>query len=556
MTVRLLVVGDTLLDRDVLGRVERLCRDAPVPVVDVLQVDERAGGAGLASLLAAGTGAEVVLATGLGRGRAGRRVRTLLDGTVELHDVRPGTPTICKTRVRAHAQSLLRVDDAGRLLGDDETSRSAAGLADEPPVDAALLRRLLAECDAVLVSDYGGPVTRALAVRELLAAHAGGVPVVWDPHPRGAAPVPGVAVATPNRAEAQHFLVDLCPHPPDHDDLPSLAITLRARWHVRAVCVTDGARGAVTALDDGRALTVAAVPCPDGVDTCGAGDRFAAGLAVALAEGSDTADAVAVAQRDVGRWLLTGGVGAAAAHGAAPVATTQPDSPTDPAEPRRPDRLAPERPEAPSPSREPEPAVTADGPRVGTPASARVGAAAEVATSAAVRGVSADELVERVRATGGTVVATGGCFDVLHAGHLGLLEQARSLGDCLVVLLNSDASVRRLKGPSRPVHAVTDRARLLEGLACVDAVAVFEDDDPVATLARLRPDVWVKGGDYREQDLPEARTVRALGGRVELVPYAEGHSTTRILERVRATRAASLPTTTTGSTSPTTGARP
>jgi rfaE bifunctional protein nucleotidyltransferase chain/domain len=142
---------------------------------------------------------------------------------------------------------------------------------------------------------------------------------------------------------------------------------------------------------------------------------------------------------------------------------------------------------------------------------------------------SAEAVVARVRSRGGTVVATGGCFDVLHAGHLASLEAARDLGDCLVVLLNSDASVRRLKGPGRPVHAAADRARLLEALGCVDAVAVFEDDDPVDTLERLRPDVWVKAGDYAVEDLPEAATVERAGGRVVLVPYLGGHSTTSIL---------------------------
>jgi rfaE bifunctional protein nucleotidyltransferase chain/domain len=144
---------------------------------------------------------------------------------------------------------------------------------------------------------------------------------------------------------------------------------------------------------------------------------------------------------------------------------------------------------------------------------------------------SAEELVARVRAQGGTVVATGGCFDVLHAGHVRLLQSARALGDCLVVVLNSDASSRRLKGPTRPVHSAADRARVLEALRPVDAVTVFEDDDPRATIASLRPDVWVKGGDYREQDLPEAAVVRGYGGRVHVVPLVDGHSTTSVLQR-------------------------
>jgi rfaE bifunctional protein nucleotidyltransferase chain/domain len=502
MTVRLLVVGDTLLDRDVTGRVERVCPDAPVPVVDVSDVHERPGGAGLAALLASRPGVDVVLATGLPRGRVGDRLRELLRTAVELQDVRPGTPAACKTRVRVRGQSLLRLDDGG-LLVDDTTATVATA---RPRVDVELLHRLLRGCDVVLVSDYGGPMTSDPAVRALLKERAVVAPVVWDPHPRGHEPVAAVAVCTPNRAEARHFAAAAgLPGSEPHEH----ARALQARWRCGAVCVTDGEHGAVTALDDGGLVTSRTVPCADGTDTCGAGDRFAATLAVALGRGSDVVAAVAEAQRDVGRWLAAGGVTAGSAVGTPgpPVAAGHPAPPGD--------------------------APTA------------------VPMSGATSGVSADELVERVRAGGGTVVATGGCFDVLHAGHLALLQQARALGDCLVVLLNSDASVRRLKGPARPVHSAADRARLLEGLACVDAVAVFEDDDPVATLAHLRPDVWVKGGDYREDDLPEARTVRALGGRIALVPYLDGHSTTRILQHLDAPDSAAVTSTPLLATDPT-----
>jgi rfaE bifunctional protein nucleotidyltransferase chain/domain len=129
----------------------------------------------------------------------------------------------------------------------------------------------------------------------------------------------------------------------------------------------------------------------------------------------------------------------------------------------------------------------------------------------------------------GTVVATGGCFDVLHAGHVATLEAARALGDRLVVLLNSDASVRRLKGPGRPVHSASDRERVLRSLACVDDVIVFDDDDPRQALDHLRPDIWAKGGDYSESTLPETERVRSWGGRVVLLPYLPGRSTTGVL---------------------------
>ena len=129
-------------------------------------------------------------------------------------------------------------------------------------------------------------------------------------------------------------------------------------------------------------------------------------------------------------------------------------------------------------------------------------------------------------------MATGGCFDLLHAGHVTVLEAARALGDCLVVCLNSDESVRRLKGADRPLVGEEDRAAVLRALACVDAVLVFDEDTPERVLARLRPDVWAKGGDYEPAELPEAGLVGSWGGRVEILPYVAGRSTTALIEEV------------------------
>ncbi|MYX42710.1 D-glycero-beta-D-manno-heptose 1-phosphate adenylyltransferase, partial [Streptomyces sp. SID89] len=140
-------------------------------------------------------------------------------------------------------------------------------------------------------------------------------------------------------------------------------------------------------------------------------------------------------------------------------------------------------------------------------------------------------LIARVRAAGGTVVAAGGCFDLLHAGHVGLLQAARRIGDCLVVCVNSDASVRRRKGDGRPVNPLADRTRVLRALACVDAVAVFDEDTPERLLSELRPDVWVKGGDYAGADLPEAALLDEWGGQAVLLPYLDGHSSTALMAR-------------------------
>jgi len=148
-----------------------------------------------------------------------------------------------------------------------------------------------------------------------------------------------------------------------------------------------------------------------------------------------------------------------------------------------------------------------------------------------LRSAATTDVIAGVRAHGGTVVATGGCFDLLHAGHVRSLEAARSLGEGLIVCLNSDASVRRLKGPDRPLVPEGDRAAVLEALSCVDAVAIFDEDDPRAILRELRPHVWAKGGDYAARELPEAAVLREWGGHTVLVPHVPGRSTTGLIEQ-------------------------
>jgi rfaE bifunctional protein nucleotidyltransferase chain/domain len=210
-----------------------------------------------------------------------------------------------------------------------------------------------------------------------------------------------------------------------------------------------------------------------GGDPCGAGDSFAAAAAAALADGAVTGEAVAGAVAAASAFVARGGASAWSSLG----------------EPVEPNVVA-------------EPGV--------------------------------DGVIARVRAAGGTVVATGGCFDLLHPGHVATLRAARGLGDCLVVCINSDASVRRLKGPSRPLVTAADRARVLEALEFVDAVVVFDEDTPAEVLDRLRPDVWAKGGDYAGADLPEAAVLQRWGGQAVVLPYLDGHSTTALLDRSRA----------------------
>jgi D-beta-D-heptose 7-phosphate kinase/D-beta-D-heptose 1-phosphate adenosyltransferase len=452
----LVVVGDALLDVDLVGTASRLTPDAPVPVVEDVETRERPGGAALAAVIAAAAGRKVVLVAPIADDEGAARLRALLDGRVTLLPVPATGGTAVKRRVRVGDHSVVRIDSG------DPVARLGA----LPREAAAAIRG----AGAVLVADYGRGTTAAADVRTALAEARG--PVVWDPHPRGADPVPNARLVTPNGAEAARVAaaagIDVAGN--GLAAVGARAEALIRHWGVGAVAVTLGARGALLSYGEGAPMVVPAVPVTGG-DPCGAGDSFAGAAAAALADGAVTGEAVAAAVAAASAFVAGGGASAWDA---------------DP---------------HPQPNFVAEPGV--------------------------------DALLARVRATGGTVVATGGCFDLLHPGHVATLRAARGLGNCLVVCINSDDSVRRLKGPSRPLVTAADRARVLEALEFVDAVVVFDEDTPAEVLDRLRPDVWAKGGDYAGADLPEAAVLRTWGGQAVVLPYLDGHSTTALLERSR-----------------------
>lgn len=488
---RVVVVGDVVLDRDLLGRTERICPDAPVPVVDVEQVRESPGGAGLTALLCRAPDVEVTLVAPFADDAAGRRLTELLRaGGVTVLALDHCGPTRTKTRVRCAGQSLLRLDEGGPGM---PVARLGA------PV-----RRALEDADLVLVSDYGAGTTAHPQLRRLITALAGRQRphVCWDPHPRGGTPVAGCTLVTPNLAESRAAAAD--PAGTAH----VLAGVLRGRWRTSAVAVTAGDAGAWLATSATEPYFVPVQRRSDG-DPCGAGDRFAASAALAVVRGAVPSEAVATAVRDASDWVAGGGAEGFRA---------------------RQDEVSEEHGDLGGLNGGPAELAGAVGAR-GREGSAGPG------VSQAFEGTDgwddASALVAGVRARGGALVATGGCFDVLHAGHVACLEAARALGDGLVVLLNSDDSVRRLKGPGRPLQPAQDRARVLLGLRSVDAVVVFDEDDPCRALEQLRPDVWAKGGDYDAAALPEAGLVRGWGGRVVLLPYLAGRSTTAILQDIR-----------------------
>ncbi|MCU1460858.1 MAG: cytidyltransferase-related domain protein [Acidimicrobiales bacterium] len=455
MSGPVVVVGDTFLDRDVQGVVDRVCPDAPVPVVEEMTARARPGGAGLAALIAAHRGAEVVLVTALADDDPGRELTQLLvTAGVDIVDAGLDGPTPEKIRVRSAGQSLLRLDRGCRPSSTGPIARRGV----------AAIRG----AGAVLAADYGRGLLGRADVQAVLTTVAARRPLVWDPHPQGARPVPGARLATPNEPEA----ASLSGGAPGTGlrAVTRMAGALREGWGAHAVAITLGARGALLTEGHGAPLIVPAPSVAAG-DCCGAGDCFAVTAAELLASGALPSEAVSAAVATAAAFVASGGTTAPASK-ARPVA----------------------------------------GPPIGA--------------------LAAEELAASVRRVGGTVVAAGGCFDLIHAGHVTLLQAARRLGDCLIVCLNSDDSVRALKGADRPVVPVADRVAVLLALGCVDAVAVFDETTPAAVIGRLQPHVFAKGGDYAGTQLPEADAVAEWGGQVVVVPYLEGRSSTHLLREV------------------------
>ncbi|WP_173924180.1 bifunctional heptose 7-phosphate kinase/heptose 1-phosphate adenyltransferase [Agromyces sp. Marseille-P2726] len=299
MNPRILVLGDVLLDVDLAGGASRLSPDGPVPVVDVTERVERAGGAGLVATFLAADGAEVTLATAIAEDARGQRIRTLLHG-VRLAAAELAAPTPTKTRVHAGAHPVARIDEG---CGAPGRIRRMSVVIEE-----------IRTADLVVAADYGRGLLAGEQVRTALARRAEDIPIVWDPHPRGTSPVPGCRLVTPNRAEAagiEGIAVDDARHALD------VAADLRVRWNARCVAVTLDADGAAVALDDGShsLLPTRRVQV---TDSCGAGDRLASAAALQLASGAPVLDAVRSGVALATDFLEAGGVAALPRHRAGP----------------------------------------------------------------------------------------------------------------------------------------------------------------------------------------------------------------------------------------------
>lgn len=459
MKRRLVVIGDSLLDTDLDGTANRLVPDSPAPVLDGLGESVRPGGAALAAVMARSDGENVALVTGIAEDEAGERLRGLiLDAGIELIDLGLAGPTPEKIRVRAAGKVICRLDRGCEAYG-------ALG----PVVDR--VAAVLQQADSMLVADYGRGMTSHHQLRQQLREHAPYKPIVWDPHPRGSAPVADTRLATPNHSEAAGFTPDIAGQ--SLSAWTARARELKATWRAANIAVTMSGRGALLVSGDSPPVVVPAEPAQG--DACGAGDRFSTAAAIALMHGRLPSEAVAYSVELASHYVSAGGVSTVAGLGATAAA-------------RQDLKALP----------------------------------------------GAQQVVDAVRSKGGTVVATGGCFDLLHTGHVQTLKAARALGDCLIVALNSDRSVAKLKGPDRPLTPQAERAALLEALTCVDAVVTFDDSTPEQVLQSFKPDVFVKGGDYAFTEIPEERVLQGWGGQVVTLPYLKGRSTSALIDKIAA----------------------
>jgi D-beta-D-heptose 7-phosphate kinase/D-beta-D-heptose 1-phosphate adenosyltransferase len=468
-----LVLGDAMLDGYLEGSAQRLCREAPVPVVRLGRRAELPGGAANTAVNLAELGARVRLVSVVGRDPAGDALRRSLEASGVETDCLLSTEdrrTLSLNRVFAGDQLLVRFDDGTSDLLSPETERALA----------ERLRAALADADAVVLSDYGHGVVTPELVRVLAEhrARTSTVLVVDSKHPAAYRQLRPTAVK-PNWGEALQLLGagELDGVSERADGIAEQGDRILELTGAHIAAVTLDSEGAIV-FERHRPPHRTYAQVPHGSRATGAGDTFVAALTLALAAGASTPAAAELASA------------------AAAIVVGKDRTATCTAPELRAQLMGREK-------YMPDPAALA-------------------------------ERMDLYRKQGRRILFTNGCFDILHRGHITYLNRAKTLGDVLVVAVNDDGSVQRLKGPTRPINPLEDRAQVLAALSCVDHIVPFSGDSPTDALRAVRPDVYVKGGDYTYDSLPEAPLVEELGGEVRILPFMEDRSTTGMIDRIRA----------------------
>lgn len=460
---RVLVVGDLMLDRYWTGETTRVSPEAPVPVVRVNNIDERAGGAANVAMNVRSLGGEAGLLGLYGDDEAGQALLKILETVdIAVHGVQvDDVPTITKLRVLSHAQQLIRVD-----FEDKQVSKQIEKLTE-------VFSQVVSDYDVVVLSDYAKGALH-LVTELIRITREKGVNVLVDPKGNDFSKYQGATLITPNAKEFHEIVGETS----DEDDFIRQAQQLRESLQIEHLLVTRSEKGMLLVSQD--AINTVHANAKEVADVTGAGDTAIATLATGIAAGLSTHDAMEISNYAAG--VIVGKLGTS----------------------------------------------------VITPAELRSSLHRQGVGGRTQRDVQGlRELVEEKQALGKKVVMTNGCFDILHAGHIRFLEEAKSQGDYLVVAVNDDASVKRLKGEERPVNNLEDRMAVLSALAAVNWVVPFAEDTPRDLIATLLPDVLVKGGDYKVEEIAGGKEVIAAGGDVRVLMYHEGRSTTRIINSIR-----------------------
>ena len=464
-SVRVLVVGDLMLDRYWHGATSRISPEAPVPVVHVQQNEQRAGGAGNVALNLAALGAKTTLMGFCGKDDAADALLQILRaaGVLCVFEQLDDLATITKLRIMSRHQQLIRLDfeDGFHQLNSETLLHH---------FDAELIG-----AQAVVLSDYGKGTLNAVQGFIELARRLQKV-VLVDPKGHDYSIYKHATMITPNLSEFE-AVVGKC-H--SQQQLVEKGLNLLHELALTALLVTRGEQGMTLLSADAPPLHLP-THAREVFDVTGAGDTVISVLAASLAAKKSLAEATALA--NVAAGIVVGKLGTATV------------TPTE-----FKDALCGQR--------------------------------------AQQRGVcDLSELLKAVahaREAGEKIVVTNGCFDILHPGHIRYLQQAKALGERLIILVNTDASVQRLKGPTRPVNDLAYRMEMLAALECVDWVVAFDEDTPLRLIVQLLPDILVKGGDYQDiHAIVGAQEVLDNGGAVKILPFVEGHSTTRIIQTIK-----------------------
>ena len=463
-TGRVLVIGDLMLDRYWYGETSRISPEAPVPVVKVGEIEQRAGGAGNVALNIAALNGVVDLLALVGSDEPASTLKTLLtDLNVGCHFVAPeGCNTITKLRVMSRNQQLIRLDFEDSFSQADSEQLFK------------LFKKSLGDCDAVVLSDYGKGTLQNIPAL-IAAARQSGKAVLVDPKGSDFSIYQNATLITPNQAEFE-AVVGKCE---SESELMQKGAQLCSDINLDALLVTRSEKGMVLFQRDCEPF-VQATHAREVYDVTGAGDTVIATMATALAAGSDLVEATQIANLAAGLVVR----------------------------------------------------------KLGTATTSVKEIQSEMLKHAPLkRGVMDEDsllhLIQEAKAADERIVMTNGCFDILHAGHVAYLSKAAELGDRLVVAVNTDESVRQLKGPDRPINTVMQRMAVLSGLESVDWVVPFSEQTPARLIEQCLPDILVKGGDYKVEEIAGGDKVIENGGEVCVLEFVDGLSTSAVIESIK-----------------------